>query len=282
MPRWLLLGGAVAASLLLVLMLQMEEPVPPAVASSEDTDLPSVTTEPEEWVRGVARAGKGRVQVLSDSDGTVAAEQEIRSLGPLSVTSRRSLERYLDRKLSRLEERLLKTVEAQPLDALRELRILRTIETYMIVREHLQQGNYITIEPGEPIPQRPRSCTDVVFSQHSLEAPGREGVPVFWVNPELHDQLEKVTDVLRETAEGTRLQRIMEFNGTDYSDRREWVDDYLSHARKVGESGIGSLSAEELRIYWSKRTQLRELGAEIVAEHAILIPSPSRRGPAPR
>lgn len=183
-----------------------------------------------------------------------------------------------DNMLSELEARLFRVVETAPVDAVKELRILREIETYIIARKQLHEGAYVTLAPGEPLPPKPSGCTEIVVSQFPLEAQGRLGVPVFWINPRKHEQLDNLTSIVRETTENLRAQRIMEFNSRDPAERREWVDRYLDHETRVGESGMRSLSPEELGEYWSKWRELRELGAEIVAEHALLRPA---SGPRP-
>jgi len=227
----------------------------------------------ESWIADTANARKGVIRTpVRDCDTGMAGrvtEAEFHSAGPLSRAGAQRLRAFMDSHISSLEIKIERSVTGD-LKPTQELSILVEYEEWVIAREQLEMGHYLTIPPGESSPPTPKNCQEIHFTEHELESGGYASV-VFVVDRELHKSLRDTYRLYTDLREEERRKKLMEFNAQPFESRDKWVQDYIVLRDKA--KGRDPLSAQDLAEWLSKLTLLRGLRAEVSEYNRVLVPS---------
>jgi len=229
----------------------------------------------EEWVEEVAKTGSGIVRAQVDGGngqpGATTRDDEYRSAGPLSGAGLKQISSFARARLADLE-RQIEALPSEPIDMMRELELLITYEEWVVAREHIDSGRYLTIPEGQAAPSTPRNCQEFVFSPHPLESGGVAQVFLV-VDRSLHKGLRDICAQYSSLAEDARRLKMAQFNERPLPERRSWVADYVSLREKVRRVGRLGLTSDELSAWLSKTQMLRGLRAEVSEYNEVLIPA---------
>lgn len=262
----------------------------PSVALSPGEEAYFV--EPEEWAAAAMEHGEGRIRYIGSSgkDGdaydvqavSTEAALEVKSAGRLSSDGLRwslgtcaGFIAESDKKLGNDEQGLGGDRAAI---AYRQCEALQVMCLYKAVEELIQRGAYITYLAGEAPPVCPKGCTYIEMAGMPLETGGTANL-VVWVDLKHRRGLADTYQLLAETRQAARWERLRAWNNRPESERRTEIDDYLALSQKANGQAAKNLSADEFARYWGLHALLLELDAEAIHGSTMIF---ERQGAAGR
>lgn len=248
--------------------------------------------EPEKWTAAMTEQGGGRIRYSdpqnevgrdSDSDTSAAAPSiDVPSAGPLSSDGLRWCLRTCEGFVSEADKKLENSNTGGGEDkvriAYRQCEALQVLYLYKTVEELLRKGSYITYLPDNVPPPCPKGCTYVEMAGMPLQGGGTANV-VVWVDLMRRRELTDAFQLLAETRQAARWERLKEWNSRPETERRAEINDYLVLSQKAMQDPTRNLSADELVRYWRLHAVLLELNAEAVHGRDMIF---ERQGAARR